>query len=405
MKNLLSKLVFVPFILAIIWGVKINSDILFAKAPHNDDPALTQSLQPLPTATTNQARIQVALLLDVSGSMDGLLSQARNQIWNMVNELAQARFGEEMPQLELALYSYGEAGSYEGTAYLRRLQPFTTDLDAVSEVLFALRTSGSNEHCGQVIQLAVSELAWSDSPDDLHVMFIAGNEEFTQGPIPFRQAIQSASAKNITVNTIFCGPKAKGEGSGWLAAANLSYGRFMNIDQDKAVAVISSPYDAEIDKLNTQLNGTYLSYGTQNLHKCQTQARQDDNSKKESAANISSRAQSKLSGYYKSDSWDMVDAAEENEAFLDTVSLGDITLAGAVIEDKDREEVKALVKEKAAERKQIKKDLARNIQMRNDFVTAENIKNNVSTKGNLDAAMIQTITVQAKKKNFRFVKK
>ena len=35
-----------------------------------------------------KAKIQVALLLDTSNSMDGLIDQAKSQLWKMVNELA-----------------------------------------------------------------------------------------------------------------------------------------------------------------------------------------------------------------------------------------------------------------------------------------------------------------------------
>ena len=35
--------------------------------------------------------MQIALLLDTSGSMDGLIDQARTQLWKIVNELALAK--------------------------------------------------------------------------------------------------------------------------------------------------------------------------------------------------------------------------------------------------------------------------------------------------------------------------
>ena len=43
-----------------------------------------------PNVDTN-AKIQVAILLDVSGSMDGLIEQAKSQLWNMVNILGRAK--------------------------------------------------------------------------------------------------------------------------------------------------------------------------------------------------------------------------------------------------------------------------------------------------------------------------
>jgi hypothetical protein len=36
-------------------------------------------------------RVQLALLLDTSNSMDGLIDQARSQLWSVVNQFAAAR--------------------------------------------------------------------------------------------------------------------------------------------------------------------------------------------------------------------------------------------------------------------------------------------------------------------------
>jgi len=57
--------------------------------------------------------------------------------------------------------------------------PLTTDLDKVSEQLFALTTRGGQEYCGMVIQHAADGLAWTPSASDLKAIFIAGNEPFT----------------------------------------------------------------------------------------------------------------------------------------------------------------------------------------------------------------------------------
>ena len=54
------------------------------------------------------SKIQVALLLDTSGSMDGLIEQAKSQLWKMVNELSSSTKGGKSPDIELALYEYGK---------------------------------------------------------------------------------------------------------------------------------------------------------------------------------------------------------------------------------------------------------------------------------------------------------
>src|SRR5688572_26515942 len=148
-------------------------------------------------------KVQIAILLDNSGSMGGLINQARTEIWKVVNEFATAKQRGVRPRLEIALYEYGDG--------VRRLQPFTTELDRVSEKLFGIGVRGGDEHCGQVIQAATNELEWSGDPDDLKLIYIAGNEPFTQGPVKPAVAIEAAKRKGITVNPIHCG----GDDASW----------------------------------------------------------------------------------------------------------------------------------------------------------------------------------------------
>ena len=56
---------------------------------------------------TDTAKIQLALLLDVSGSMNGLINQAQGQLWNLVNVLSTYQKKDIRPTIELALITYG----------------------------------------------------------------------------------------------------------------------------------------------------------------------------------------------------------------------------------------------------------------------------------------------------------
>ena len=96
--------------------------------------------------------VQLALLLDTSNSMDGLIDQAKSQLWRIVNDLAGSRCRGHAPRIEVALYEYGNSGLSAGEKYLRQVLPFTRDLDRVSEMLFGLRTNGGEEYCGAVIK-------------------------------------------------------------------------------------------------------------------------------------------------------------------------------------------------------------------------------------------------------------
>jgi hypothetical protein len=239
--------------LGIILAVALATSAGLARA--EEEPSEAAKVPPGPP------RIQLAILLDTSGSMSGLINQARSQLWKVVNEFALAKRDGKAPTLEVALYEYGKDSLPAKEGYIRMIVPLSNDLDRVSEELFKLTTNGGSEYCGQVIDRSVRELKWSDYPRDLKCIFIAGNEEFTQGPVNFREACKSATAKNITVSTIFCGDHQEGINTNWADGAKLADGSYLSINQDEQVASVAAPQDKELVKLNAQLNRTYLAYG------------------------------------------------------------------------------------------------------------------------------------------------
>ena len=52
-------------------------------------------------------KIQVAILLDTSSSMDGLIEQAKSRLWNIVNTLTTLKYEGKTPDIEISLYEYG----------------------------------------------------------------------------------------------------------------------------------------------------------------------------------------------------------------------------------------------------------------------------------------------------------
>ena len=185
--------------------------------------------------------IKVALLLDTSNSMDGLIDQAKAQLWEIVNELSYARCKNEQPNLEIALYEYGNDNLSSNEGYIRQVLGFTQDLDEISKELFSLTTNGGSEFCGQVIKTSLTQLEWGKDADDLKMVFIAGNEPFTQGRIDYRDAAAEAKEKGVVVNTIFCGNYDQGINSEWKNGAEITYGDYMAINQNQRTVHIASP--------------------------------------------------------------------------------------------------------------------------------------------------------------------
>ena len=228
-----------------------------------------------PAIIAEASRIQIALLLDTSNSMDGLIDQAKSQLWTLVNELAEGEKNGLPPQIELALYEYGNSDISVSKGYIRQVLALTSDLDGVSEALFALKTNGGQEYAGQVIDTALSELEWSKSEDDMKLIIIAGNEPFTQGQVSYQSACARAKKNGVIIDTIHCGDEQTGIDTKWKDGAQCSGGIYMTINQDEQSVHVPSPYDDKILTLNKELNKTYIGYGMKGAAMKERQAAQE----------------------------------------------------------------------------------------------------------------------------------
>lgn len=347
------------------------------------------------TKPVKDQQIMLALLLDTSNSMDGLIDQAKSQLWKIVNELAAAKCGDgSRPRIKIALYEYGNDGLPASEGYLRQVSGLTDDLDLISEKLFALTTNGGNEFCGQVIRTSLNQLAWSASDADLKMIFIAGNEPFTQGHVSYRLACSVAKEKGVVVNTIYCGDFDEGIRTSWKNGADLTGGSYMSIEQNRRTVYISTPYDKQIDACNERLNKTYLYYGAFGERKKEAQATQDRNAESYGIANKVERAISKSSHAYQNSSWDLVDAAKEDERIIAAIPPAELP---AEMQPLSVQERKDYVAQKANERKRIQSEIQDLNKKRQSYIASHRQEED---EGNmLDGAMIKAIREIAKGKN------
>lgn len=346
----------------------------------------------------SKRKIQIALLLDTSNSMDGLIDQARAQLWKLVNELGLARYGDEKPALEIALYEYGNDNLSMREGYVRQVVPFSGDLDLISEQLFALKTHGGTELCGQVIASATGQLTWENNDDDLRLIFIAGNESFHQGQVSSISSCSEAQKKGIVVNTIFCGNNEGGIEMGWLSGSQAAGGNYMSIEQDKKTVYIETPFDNELAQLNDRLNATYVHYGYKGALKKENQLRQDQNAGSYGKANVANRTVSKSGKFYSNKEWDLVDASKQKE--FDVAKLKEEELP-AELKNKTAEQKKHYVAAKTKEREEINRQIAELGARRNAWI-AEQAKHSENTDNSLDAVMLKAIRAQAEKRHFSF---
>lgn len=344
---------------------------------------------------SENTKIQVALLLDTSSSMDGLIDQAKARLWNIVNTLSTLKHEGKTPGLEIALYEYGNDGLSEKEGYIRQVTKFTTDLDLLSEKLFALRTNGGQEYCGEVIKKSINQLEWDSKKNSMKLIYIAGNENFDQGNVNYVETISTAVSRQIFVNTIYCGDRQSGISEYWQAGATKGQGKYFNIDQNKTIRYVETPYDADIERLNKKLNDTYYGYGSQGASKKANQLVQDSNANSMNKAIYAERAVSKSKAAYKNESWDVVDAYKKDASFVDKVKKEELP---SEFKDLTKEELKSKLKETDKQREEIQKEIDAVAKKRTLYVEENTSK---SDGDDLDAAIAVSILELAKKYNYK----
>jgi hypothetical protein len=352
-----------------------------------------QLSQPAPTAK----KIQVAILLDVSGSMDGLIEQAKAQLWNMVSTLGKARSNSVAPDIEIALYEYGRSTNDSKAGYVKQINPFSTDLDQVSRNLFDLTTNGGDEYCGKVIFTSIDDLKWDPSPSNYKVIFISGNEDFLQGDLHYTKACAEANKKGIIVNTIYCGDRMQGIREHWNLNAECGQGSYTNIDPNAKLEEIATPYDSLLFVLNEKFNNTYLSYGSMGAANSSKQKQVDALNQGMSPSVMAKRVAVKgQESVYRNDSWDLVDAMKRDPSIVEKIDRN--TLADS-LKTKSNEELKAIINEQGRTRGLVSKEIEDLNRKREDYIRTERARVMDTNKATLESEVEKIIRKQAKQFN------
>ena len=361
-------------------------------------PQPQPDLNPTPSIKRSSSAVQVALLLDVSGSMSGLIDQAKSQLWKIMNELAVLEKPDGEPDLEMALYVYGSTHSGREKNEILKLLDFTTDMDLFSQKLFELGTSGSNEYAGEVIGNSLKELEWRPGNDHLKVIYIAGNESFAQGRIPYAQSCGQAVERSIVVNTIFCGARVQGSRLGWEQGAKAGKGHYFHIDHNQKTVYFETPYDKKINQLNIQLNNTYVPYGANGAIRKEQQVLQDSNAGSYSASNMAERSKFKASKKYKAESWDLVDAYKKDKKIVEEKEL-----LPSELKENSVAEIEAKIQKITADRERIKMEINENNILRTDYIN--NASKEDLNKNSLEGSILKSIDELAKERGFTKSKK
>jgi hypothetical protein len=221
--------------------------------------ALTLAVAPGVAARPAAPRVEVAFVLDTTGSMSGLIEGAKRRIWSIARRIGE---GRPRPDLRLALVGYRDRGD----AYVTRVHDLTADMDAVHGALMSFRAEGGGdgpEHVSAALSDAVHRISWSQGPG-LKVIFLVGDApphtDYQDG-LDYRRHTREAAARGIVVETIQCG-QDPATGAVWREIASLGAGHYARIDAQGGMPVRVTPMDEELARLNGELSATVVAGGT-----------------------------------------------------------------------------------------------------------------------------------------------
>jgi hypothetical protein len=203
-------------------------------------------------------QIEVAFVLDTTGSMSGLIAGAKEKIWSIASEILKT---EEQADIRFALIGYRDRGD----AYVTRSFDLTSDINGIYGHLLAFEASGGGdrpESVNQALNEAVTQFSWSSDRSALRLVFLVGDSppQDYKDDVDYERTCDLARERDIRVNTVLAGD-AQDTGAIWRAIAHLCEGSYMEIPQDGGMQRMATPYDDQINELQQRINRTVAPYG------------------------------------------------------------------------------------------------------------------------------------------------
>ena len=215
------------------------------------------------TATTQPPRqkVQVAFVLDTTGSMVDLIEGAKQKIWSITNTILDVNPNAE---ISMALIGYRDRGD----EYVIRPHHMTGDVQGLYSDLRRLTADGGGdtpESVNEALEAAVRGQDWAEGANTRRIIFLVGDApphmDYRDGP-RYPEVIAEARKKGIIVNTIQAGDDPETR-EYWQQMAQLGGGQYHPIPQDGGQVVqIQTPYDDQIIQIQSRIDATILPYGS-----------------------------------------------------------------------------------------------------------------------------------------------
>lgn len=363
--------------------------------------AMLSLWQPLfaKTASPPQSkpRIEVCFVLDTTGSMGGLIEGAKQKIWSIANEMISA---QPTPELKLGLIGYRDRGD----EYVVKSFSLTDDIDAIYGHLREFQAGGGGdapESVNEALDEAIHKMPWSSDSKVLKIIFLVGDApphmDYPNGP-KYPDLCREAAKKDLIINTIQCGEMAETKPI-WQEIAKLSEGSYVSISQSGNVAVISTPMDKELSRLNERIGTTLIPYGDSKL-----QAEVHAKYAMAASAPISAMADrlsyNSKTGKAVQGRGELVDALNDKRLNLEEIDQKQLPTE---LQKLDRDELQKRIAKTRDERTDLQKQIVEVSKKREAYIQSENKRLAAEGKGDaFDQKVGETLRGQAAKKGITY---
>jgi hypothetical protein len=339
--------------------------------------------------------VEVAFVLDTTGSMGPLIEGAKKKIWSIATSILECSPDAE---IRIGLVAYRDIGD----DYVTKLFPLTTDIQDLYANLLELRARGGGdwpESVNEALDVAVDKMAWSARPGATRIMFLVGDApprmDYAQDT-KYPAVLAKARHHGIVVNAVQAGA-ARDTERVWREIAQMGNGEYIPIPQDGGrFVVIETPYDIEIIELQKRINRTVLPYGSPgNQRRVEQKTAQIAAAPKATSADmagyLSRRAQSAGGAEAVTGDGDLVADIAAGRQRLDGIKDDELPESLRKLEPPQRQ---AYLDGQLTQRRALNDQLAELIKKRDGFVAGERKKNPTQSMDSFDRAVENTLRGQ-----------
>ncbi len=340
--------------------------------------------------------VEVAFVLDTTGSMGPLIEGAKRKIWSIATAIADTNPDAE---IRMGLVAYRDIGD----EYVTKTFDLTTDIQDLYAKLLLLQAQGGGdwpESVNEAMEIGVTKLSWTQGSEICRIMFLVGDApphmDYKQDT-KYPDVVRMARDRGIVVNAVQAGG-ARDTERVWREIAQRGDGRYIPIPQDGGqILVIETPWDTEIIELQGHINGTVIPYGPR-------AQRSSVEQKVGQYASAPRAVASEMAGYLnKSGSrmneavtgrGDLVADVTSGRQKLDSVKDDDLPDNLRTLKPEQRQ---AAIDKNAAERKTLNDRMAELVKKRDAYVADQRKNAPAKPADSFDRAVAETLKVQIKR--------